>query len=59
MNKRFEALLKLSDPVNDLFDNVLIMCEDENVRANRLLLLKCVSNLVNDFVHVEKLVNDI
>ena len=38
-----EALLELSaakDPVNAFFDKVMVMVDDERIRANRLVLLQ-------------------
>ncbi|HEU5298058.1 MAG TPA: glycine--tRNA ligase subunit beta [bacterium] len=37
-----EGLRPLVDPVNQIFDDVLIMAPDERVRANRLALLRSV-----------------
>ena len=49
-HKNYAAALseisKLRRPVDTFFDKVMVMVEDENVRANRLALLR---NLLNEF----------
>ena len=53
--RAMETLLTLADPVNRIFDDVLIMAPDPRVRANRLALLRSVVELfrlVADFSKV-------
>lgn len=38
---------KVIEPVNDFFDNVMVMDEDENVKNNRLAMLEEVRGIVN------------
>jgi glycyl-tRNA synthetase beta chain len=49
------ALAKLQVPVNEFFDHVLVMAEDERVRDNRLALLGEIHGLfsqIADFSRV-------
>lgn len=41
----YQSLQALEVPVNRLFDEVMVMCEDENLRRNRLTLLACANRL--------------
>ncbi len=55
ISKAMEHLLPLAEPVDRLFDDVLIMAPDPAVRANRLALLRSVTEvfrLVADFSKV-------
>jgi glycyl-tRNA synthetase beta chain len=38
-DKALEALLNFAEPVNEFFDNVMVMAEDEKIKNNRLGLL--------------------
>ncbi|MGQ0569901.1 MAG: glycine--tRNA ligase subunit beta [Armatimonadota bacterium] len=38
------ALVKLADPIDRFFDNVLVMAPDPDIRGNRLALLRDVTN---------------
>lgn len=56
-NLLITKLLTLAPLVNDLIDNVLIMCDDIGVRTNRLNLLALVRNYsltVCDFTKINK-----
>jgi len=55
--KVFEIMQSLTVPINDYFDNVMIMDDDKSVRENRLNLLKSMRNffsLLCDFTKVQK-----
>jgi glycyl-tRNA synthetase beta chain len=41
----YQTLQELEAPVNRLFDDVMVMCEDEKLRRNRLTLLACANRL--------------
>ncbi|MEW5767923.1 MAG: glycine--tRNA ligase subunit beta [bacterium] len=41
----FSYLAGLRSPVDDFFDHILVMCEDEALRKNRLALLSEITNL--------------
>lgn len=56
MNAREEQLLILSslgDPLAAFFEEVFVMCDDVAVRNNRLVLLKCISDLMKEFAHID------
>ncbi len=50
------SLLELKDPINRLFDEVLIMDKDEKVKSNRLSLLYRVKKIFNRFADFSLLV---
>jgi glycyl-tRNA synthetase beta chain len=50
-----EILRSLKKPIDDLFDKVMVMVDDENVRSNRLALLRDVDALfrrIGDFSRI-------
>ena len=54
-----EALYKLLDfskPLSLFFDNVLVMVEDNNIRNNRLSLLKALKDTCDDICDLSKLI---
>jgi len=51
-----ERLRPLVAPVNQIFDDVLIMAPDPRVRANRLALLRAVVEVFQRVVDFSKLV---
>lgn len=44
-HEALKLLVSLSQPIDSFFDGVMVMCEDQAVRANRLSLLKSLVNL--------------
>src|SRR5699024_11901396 len=40
----FDDLIKLSEPINDFFDNNMVMADDDQVKGNRLALVEKISN---------------
>jgi glycyl-tRNA synthetase beta chain len=55
-DKAFELLLGLRPHIDRLFDEVLVMAEDENLRANRLRLLLLVRSLFREVADLSKVV---
>ncbi len=49
------AVAGLEEPINDFFDQVLVMDKDEEVRLNRLRLLSMVKNIVSAFLDISRL----
>lgn len=43
------VLSELKKPIDDFFDNVLVMCPEENLRGNRLALLKQFNDIFLQF----------
>lgn len=52
----FKNFSDLLPTLNTFFDKVLVMCEDEELRKNRLLLMKEVVKMWEDFVNLSLLV---
>ncbi len=53
-NAALKKLAALRDPVDDFFDQVMVMADDKDLRINRLALLQSMNNLflrVADFSH--------
>ncbi|MEN8257746.1 MAG: glycine--tRNA ligase subunit beta [Thermodesulfobacteriota bacterium] len=51
-NKALQAILKMKEPVDCFFDEVMVMAEDEAVKHNRLSLLAAIAHLflqIGDF----------
>lgn len=51
----FEALLKLKEPVDDFFDNVMVMVDDSHLKENRLNLLYQLKELFHRVADFSKL----
>jgi glycyl-tRNA synthetase beta chain len=49
------SLAKLRDPVDNFFDEVMVMCEDEAIKLNRLALLNQLNNLFISTADISKL----
>src|SRR5690625_234199 len=45
----FDDLIKLSEPINDFFDNNMVMADDDQVKGNRLALVEKISNLIKEY----------
>ena len=52
-----KTMLEWKEPVDRFFDDVLVMCDDEKLRGNRLSLLKKINEiflLFADFSYIRK-----
>ncbi|MBN9542928.1 MAG: glycine--tRNA ligase subunit beta [Alphaproteobacteria bacterium] len=47
--RMFELLTDLTHPINRFFDGVIVNDDRENIKLNRVALIRSVSNLVKDF----------
>jgi Glycyl-tRNA synthetase, beta subunit len=54
--KALEALLSLKAPIDQYFDDVLVMCEDPKLRENRLGFLLALSRLFLQVADLSRLV---
>ncbi len=58
-NDDYDAALRLlataREPVDRFFDEVLVMCDEPLLRANRLALLKQLGDLLNQVADISKL----
>jgi len=52
---QLEALAKLREPVDTFFDDVMVMCEDEKLRTNRLALLARLRQLFLRLADISRL----
>ncbi len=50
-----KALVTLKPFIDDFFDQVMVMAEDQRLRINRALLLKQLGNLMNQVADISKL----
>ena len=48
-NDALESLKYLKVPIDNFFDNIMVMVEEEDIRINRLSLLKSISDMMNTF----------
>ena len=53
--KALSRLATLKPIVYDFFDNVMVLCEDEEIRLNRLALLKTLSVSFQDIADISRL----
>jgi glycyl-tRNA synthetase beta chain len=53
--QNLKALVTLKPFIDDFFDQVMVMAEDEKLRINRALLLKQLGNLMNQVADISKL----
>lgn len=51
-----QSLTKLTDPIETFFDKVLVMCEDERLKTNRLALCKYLEKLYLRVADLRKVV---
>ncbi|HYE81164.1 MAG TPA: glycine--tRNA ligase subunit beta [Clostridia bacterium] len=45
--KALKLMMTLKKPIDDFFDNIMVMVEDESIRNNRLGLLKSIAGMMN------------
>ena len=50
-----ESLASIKESIDAFFDSVMVMVEDESVKANRLALLQSVRNLYSNIADLSKL----
>jgi len=56
--KGFYLLVDLKEKIDKFLDNVMVMVDDEQVKMNRLSLLKEISQLMTDVIDIEEITND-
>lgn len=52
----YDILAQMAPAIHQFFDEVMVMAEEEEIRANRLALLHQVTALTKQFAHFDKLV---
>ncbi|MEL7564930.1 MAG: glycine--tRNA ligase subunit beta [Dehalobacterium sp.] len=55
--KALSAIAELRDVIDDFFSAVMVMVEDQDVKANRLALLKQIADYVTDIADLSQLVD--
>jgi glycyl-tRNA synthetase beta chain len=45
--KALGLMITLKKPIDDFFDNIMVMVEDESIKNNRLGLLKSIADMMN------------
>ncbi|NLV89320.1 MAG: glycine--tRNA ligase subunit beta [Tissierellia bacterium] len=56
-DKALDNLVTLKDPIDNFFDKVMVMVEDEVIRNNRLGLLRKIYNMMIKICDLSKIVN--
>ena len=51
-----KLLMTLKSPIDNFFDNIMVMVEDENVRNCRLALLSKIARIMNNFADLSMIV---
>lgn len=51
-----KLLLEMRPAIDEFFDEVLVMCEDESLRANRLAIVASINDLFSQFADFSQLV---
>jgi len=52
LEEAFAELEKLANPIHSFFENNMVMTDNENLRTNRLALLKQIAILINSFANL-------
>ena len=55
-DKALDQMVSLREPIDDFFDNVMVMVEDEEIKKNRLGLLKRISDTMLMICDLSKIV---
>ncbi len=55
--KALEQLSQLEEPINNFFDTTMVMVDDENVKNNRLGLLRKIYNLMESICDLSEIVS--
>lgn len=55
-DKALEELVALVGPIDEFFENVMVMVEDENLKNNRLSILKKIDKLTLEICELSKIV---
>lgn len=56
--KALEHLITLKKPIDSFFDNIMVMAEDEDIRNNRLGLLKSITNMMKRTADLSVITSD-
>lgn len=56
-DKALDQLISLREPIDKFFENVMVMVENEEIKENRLSLIKKISNKMMEICDLSKIVN--
>ncbi len=56
-DKALDQLINLREPIDEFFDNVMVMVKDEDIKENRLSLIKKISNKMMEICDLSKIVS--
>ena len=56
-DKALDQLISLREPIDKFFDNIMVMVKDEEVKNNRLALIKKISNAMMEICDLSKIVS--
>ncbi|NLM43077.1 MAG: hypothetical protein GX201_03525 [Clostridiales bacterium] len=51
-----KAIMTMKPYIDDFFDNIMVMVEEENIRINRLAILKSIENMMLAFADLSIIV---
>jgi len=54
--KALELMVTLKKPVDNFFDNIMVMVEDEQIRSSRLGLLRSIADMMNKVADLDAIV---
>lgn len=55
-DKALDTLIELRHPIDEFFDNVMVMTDDKDVKNNRLALIKSISDMMLNICDLSKIV---
>ncbi|MDD2480553.1 MAG: glycine--tRNA ligase subunit beta [Lutispora sp.] len=55
-NNALKALMLMKTPIDNFFDNTMVMVDDEEIRKNRLAMLKTIENMMTRFADLSLIV---
>lgn len=54
--RAYDALSSLQEPINDYFDHIMVMAEDEHLKRNRLKQMNALSDIIRSFADFSAIV---
>ena len=53
-----DTLSLLIEPINEYFDNIMVIVDDIDIKNNRLAMLSSIDEVVKNILNIEKIVTD-
>ena len=57
-SEAMNELNELVDPINNYFDNIMVLVDDEKIRNNRLAMLANIDEVIKNILNIEKIVTE-